>query len=191
MIPTMRCFVALDLNTALVERLRQAQGRLRDAIPQGLTVRWVSPTAMHLTLRYLGDDVDVGVTPALERALHRIGERRPAFGLHLRGLGAYPTPTEARVVWAGLAPCRDLVDLGFPPDRPTLSAHVTLGRVHAPSQGADLTAAIDQAGPKDFGPLRVDSLALYRSTNTHQGPRYEVLTRAQLQRQDPGRERPA
>ena len=202
MIPTMRCFVALDLSAELVERLRDAQGRLRDAIPEGPSMGWVSPTAMHLTLRYLGDDVDVGITPALERTLRRLGARRPAFSLHLRGVGAYPAPTTARVIWAGLDPTpalfelwddlqADLDEIGFPPDRPTLTPHVTLGRVRTPHQGADLTGPLGEVGGQDFGPLSVESLALYRSTPTPTGPRDEVLARAQLQRHDAGRERSA
>ena len=202
MIPTMRCFVALDLSVELVGRLRHAQGRLRNALPEGSSMRWVSPASMHLTLRYLGGDVDVGVTPELERTLRRVGARRPAFGLRLHGLGAYPTPATAKVIWAGIDPApalfelwddlqADLDGIGFPPDRPALSPHVTLGRVRTPREGADLTGPLDAVGGQDFGHLNVDSLALYRSTPTPTGPRYEVLSRAQLQRHDPGRERPA
>lgn len=193
---TMRCFVALDLATEVVGSLRDAQTELREAFADEPRVQWVSPAAMHLTLKFLGDRVDAGVAPALVDALAAATRRRPAFDLSVRGIGAFPEPGAARVLWAGLqAPAelaalresieQRLEDIGFPRGQREFSPHVTVGRVRNQQATPDLSKALQGLKDREFGDSPVDSVVLYRSTLTPKGPRYEALARAQLKRFNP------
>ena len=196
MIQTMRCFVAVDLAAAVVDGLRGVQGEISQKLAGDPQIKWVSPAAMHMTLKFLGDKVDVGVTPAVKDALVRASQTVPSFSLHVRGVGASPTPDAARVVWAELQASADLEDLwqaveggleeiGFRPHNRLLSPHVTLGRVRDHLAKPDLSAALHPLADRDFGTTPVNSVVLYRSTLTHNGPRYEALARAQLDRPNP------
>ncbi len=108
----------------------------------------------------------------------------------MRGLGAFPTPTRPRVIWAGvdegaaqaatLARRVDeaLVALGFAPEPRAFAAHVTLGRVRAPRANPRLAEALAASGT--FGRQRVDRLVLMRSQLSPRGARYTELAAAPL-----------
>lgn len=110
-----------------------------------------------------------------------------SFDLALRGLGAFPSPTRPRVIWAGVARggaelaalatgVEDaLARLGFAREERPFSAHVTLGRVREPRRGPTLAAALGAAAGRELGGFRVERLALMRSDLSPRGARYSVL----------------
>ena len=151
---------------------------------------WTAADNLHVTLKFLGN-VD-------ESRIHEIGAALrsavtvPAFEVGIRGLGAFPTATRARVLWAGApgsAPFtrlagevdRALEALGFPPEGRPFTAHVTLGRVRAPRSNDSLAAALESSATKDFGTIRVDRVSLMRSDLSPRGARYTELGTAPLQ----------
>ncbi|MBV9110135.1 MAG: RNA 2',3'-cyclic phosphodiesterase, partial [Gemmatimonadetes bacterium] len=143
--------------------------------------RAVVPANWHLTLRFLGD-TDEDRHRALADGLRRI-RPKPAFAVSLAGLGAFPRPARATVLWIGVgdgvAELRALaadveaaaVAAGFAPEPKPYSPHLTLSRVNPP---ADLRRAID--GAKPFGGrMTVDSFVLFRSQLGGGPPRYERM----------------
>jgi RNA 2',3'-cyclic 3'-phosphodiesterase len=127
------------------------------------------PENWHLTLRYLGDTDEV-VKDRLLAGLDQ-AELGPPFSVELSGLGAFPNPRRATVLWAGvsrggdrLAELASIIDeeaeaVGFvPEDRPYVP-HLTLSRLR-PDE--DLTSLIDGLV---LPPIRfeVSSVGLYRS----------------------------
>jgi 2'-5' RNA ligase len=171
--------VPADVRAALateIERLSaQAHG-----------VGWVAPENLHLTLKFLG-----GVEPArLERvsaALQTAARDASPFEMALRGLGAFPSPTRPRVIWAGVHGGNDalatlaarvdaaLSGLDFPREDRPFSAHVTLGRVREPTRDPALTAALAAGVTRDFGRFPVARMALMRSDLSPRGARYTAL----------------
>jgi 2'-5' RNA ligase len=104
----------------------------------------------------------------------------------LCGLGAFPTPTRPRVIWAGTAPApafvalaegvdRALAALGFPPETRGFTAHVTLGRVRVPRHEPALADALEAAAARPFGTLPVARVSLMRSELSPRGARYTEL----------------
>jgi 2'-5' RNA ligase len=98
--------------------------------------------AYHLTLQFLGATRDEDVVP-LCRALAEAARGSGPIAVRYPGLGAFPEPRRARVVFAtvvgepvgrleGLARevGRVLLPLGYPPEGRAWKPHVTLGRVH-------------------------------------------------------------
>jgi len=148
-------------------------------------VSWVAVPNLHLTLKFLG-----GVEPdrleAVAAALADVAPARPAFELVMRGLGAFPSPTRPRVVWAGVRDGAEVVQLasaveealaglGFPPEGRPFSSHVTLGRVREPQRDPALTAGLAEGAGREFGAFRVDQVALMRSDLSPRGARYTAL----------------
>lgn len=169
-----RCFVAVPIGNDLRASLRSAVEMWRSR-PDLANLRWTDPDAWHLTLAFLGD-VDPSRVPHLRAALaHAVMHHEP---MHLvtGGLGAFPSPSRARVAWYGvadadhrLARLADSIADAFALDRPDpFRPHITLARARrAP---VDLWGWLASASAPG-GSIRVDRIELMRSAQS----RYESL----------------
>jgi 2'-5' RNA ligase len=185
-----RCFVAIDVSPGVRAALADAQGGLRAAAP-GADVRWVDPAQLHLTLQFLGQVPDPQVVEIAAR-LATVAAGTPAIDLAAAGLGAFPTPRRARVVWAGVTVgvaelaelAKDigtaLAPLGFPPEERPFRAHTTLGRVRSPRGLGRLASALERAASLQFGSWTARELVLYQSRLRPTGALYEAVARAAL-----------
>ncbi len=112
-----------------------------------------------------------------------------AFDLEVRDLGAFPSATRPRVLWAGigagatqtaaLAVRLDaaLGPLGFASESRPFSAHLTLARVRVPRPNPPLAAALHGGV---LGRQHVDHAWLMRSELSPRGARYTELARLPL-----------
>jgi len=154
---------------------------IREAAPGGLPGRIVPPANWHLSLRFLGD-VDGPERDRLLAGLHAGGLGDP-FTVRWGGLGAFPKPGRATVLWVGTdRGAGDLgrlagevedaaVAAGFPPEDRPFRDHLTLSRIR-PQR--DVASLIESAGL--FGlVMPVDRVVLYRSHLGRGGARYEEI----------------
>lgn len=166
-----------EVRRALSDHLRAELGR------QGVPGRAPRPESWHLTLRFLGD-----VTASQhETMVNGWRRRRPGepFQVTFGGLGAFPTPVRASVLWIGLTDQSDglsrlahlaeetAVEAGFAPERRGFHPHLTLSRLRPPQ---DLRRAIEKFTPLSLA-MNVEQVVLYRSHLGSQGARYEALER--------------
>jgi 2'-5' RNA ligase len=154
-------------------------------------VAWVAPDNLHVTLKFLGQTPAERLEPIAD-ALAAVAARHSAFDLDVLGLGAFPTLTRARVIWAGLAAGAPrlaglaadveeaLVPLGFAPEGRPFAAHITLGRVREPRRDDRLAAALGARASRAFGRIRVEDLILMRSDLSPRGARYTPLGTSRL-----------
>src|SRR5262245_64053734 len=97
----MRCFVAIPLPDEVKAKVANMEADVRRRCGDA-DVRWTAPGSLHVTLKFLGSVAAErlgGIRLALDRAVG--GIRRPV--LSLAGLGAFPQPRRARVLWLGVA----------------------------------------------------------------------------------------
>ncbi len=160
-------FLAVDLDDdarhALATRLTDAFADLR--IPGSV----VPARNWHLTLRYFGV-----IAPAtLELAIYHLSQAwlGRGFRLQLDGLGAFPRPTSAAVLWVGtgegteeLVELRQTIDdaleqIGWAPDDRGFEPHLTLSRLRPPR---DVWPWLE-ADPELDVRLRVGAVTLFRS----------------------------
>jgi 2'-5' RNA ligase len=94
-----RLFVAIVPPPAALAELAAAVSPLRLARPE---LRWNGPADWHLTLAFLGEVAD-RVLPDLSVRLERAARRHPVTELAVHGAGAFPRPSRASVLWAGIA----------------------------------------------------------------------------------------
>src|SRR5690606_37121122 len=91
--------------------------------------------------------------------------------LRLQGLGAFPRPEEARVLWMGVQENQEFLSLqaelgeslaaaGFPQDAREYHPHLTLARFRNTISAADL---VGLGGRKHFGDYPVKELILFES----------------------------
>lgn len=176
----MRLFFAIELPPELKARLGSCQESLK---PRAGQLRWSRPEDLHLTLAFLGE-CPPACLPQLGKLAAGVGAGQPAFGLRSAGLGGFPAPWVARVLWLGLEDSPPLAALdealrlalsaaGFAFDPKPLSPHLTLARCPHP---LDIQS---WPGP-DPAEFAVDGFALFESQSAPGGARYQVLERFRL-----------
>jgi 2'-5' RNA ligase len=180
-----RAFVAILLTEQIRERLAAEAERLQ---PLARDIAWVARDNLHLTLKFLGG-VEAGRLDRVAIVLAEAAAGLAAFDLEVRDLGAFPSATRPRVLWAGigagatqaaaLAVRLDtaLGPLGFASESRPFSAHVTLARVRVPRPNPPLAAALHGGM---LGRQHVDHASFMRSELWPGGARYSELARLPL-----------
>lgn len=184
--PGIRTFVAIPLP----EEVRASLAELRSALPPAPPgLRWGRVEQAHLTLVFLGDLDETAVASACRAVREAAGAARP-FAADLSGLGAFPRPDRARVVWvgwgAGAAEATALqavvaralaAAMGDRGDDRPFAPHVTVARTGEPLDlRAHLAAGRGWRGP----PWRVDAIDVLASDLRPSGAVHRVLMRCPL-----------
>ncbi len=176
--PRLRLFVAVSLPVEVRAWVTGVIEILRDSYPGA---RWVDPINIHITLRFIGwiDEAKLPVAKEITKAVaatHQPAEIGPS------GLGAFPRPSRARVIWLGLydpaalleSAARDLdasfESLGVAAENRAFTPHLTLARLKTPAR-VDLDVEL----PRVPAPFLVEQIDLYRSHMSPNGARYEKL----------------
>ncbi len=179
----MRAFIAIDIPEEATAAIAAVQAQLRSI---GVAAGWSRPAGLHLTLKFLGEvpaDRATEIVQALTLALG--GMER--FRLCLAGVGAFPNPASARVVWLGIAGDtgrlvalqaaveRVMVGLGLARDDRPYVPHLTLGRIRR-IRNRDAWLK-ELAGLKDFKlpGFDVTAISLIRSELLPTGAVYHEL----------------
>lgn len=176
----MRTFIAVDVSTGAIARL---QNEIMSAAGWNQKdVKPVEPQNFHFTLIFLGEKSDGDIARIKDKMAEVLFE---PFKLTYTGVGAFPKPAAARIVWIGVdqeggqklvALAGDVVakmaELGFSADRP-FSSHMTILRAKGrPVQIADITAKYQG---RTFGSDLIDMVHLKKSDLTHSGPVYSNI----------------
>ncbi|MBN1245969.1 RNA 2',3'-cyclic phosphodiesterase [Candidatus Bathyarchaeota archaeon] len=179
---SIRSFLAFDIeNDTVLNRLATAQKLL---LQTGADVKLVEPQNIHVTVRFLGN-----ITPATAEKIFEEMKKTQftQFNVQIKGLGAFPNPSYARVVWAGITEGADqlksvfsqleprLRSLGFTPDSKGFSPHLTIARVRSSKNKAQLAEFITENSNYDFGAINAKCLRLKKSYLTPRGPVYSTL----------------
>jgi len=175
-----RLFVAAALTTEARHALAATLAGV--AIPG----RRVDPANWHLTLRFIGEVGSVE-TDRLSGALDQadLGGR---FGVQWAGLGAFPRPTKATVLWIGLREgSTELTSLASRVETAVLAAgvaaedrpfrpHLTLSRIRPPQ---DVSPLVEAAAPTAVR-MSVEQVLLMESHLGRGGARYSLVESFEL-----------
>jgi 2'-5' RNA ligase len=192
----MRLFVAIDIDSAIRERITRFVEDIRGLAP---AARWVSAESMHLTLKFLGEQPPQKAEE-IKRILTEVHGALSAISF--AGTGFFPNPRSPRVFWVGikadpslavLAGTIDkvLVPLGVPGEERAFSPHLTLARggdtrhprggsgnprtlpTDKPNRGfSQLQTKLANLPPPDFGTMTATEFVLYESKLSSSGAHY-------------------
>lgn len=179
-----RAFIAVRF-----EPMPELRRVLRSLAEMGRPVRDVDPAALHITLRFLGD-IDEGMLPDLASAMSGGTEEHERFVVRMTGIGVFPDRRRPRIVWVGLADDRPLAAmvsaldrqlerLGYETERRPWRAHATLARIRGRPPSA-FSSLLEEHRSREFGSLKVEQINLMQSELRPTGPRYSVLSTAEL-----------
>ena len=179
---SIRSFLAFDIgNDTVLNRLTAAQKLI---VQTGADVKLVEPQNIHITIRFLGN-----ITPSTVEKIH--GEMKQIqftpFNVQIKGVGAFPNPNYARVVWSGITEGSEqlknvftqleprLQRLGFTPALKGFSPHLTIARVRSGRNKPQLSKFIKENTNHEFGTVNARCLRLKKSDLTPRGPVYSTL----------------
>ena len=177
----MRAFIAADVSSDTIVKLQKeiistAGWNLKDVKP-------VESHNFHFTLIFLGEireDNDGNINKIKEMMQKELSFE--PFTITYTGIGAFPNPAYARVIWVGVDPdgaqkltilanevVSTMSQLGFKADKP-FSAHMTLFRARGrPISASNIST---QYHGRTFGSDRIDKVHLKKSALTSSGPIY-------------------
>ena len=193
MMTPLRAFIAIEIPPSIQQAIHANTADLRRALGPNW-VKWVPAQNLHLTLKFLGDISSANV-PLLSDMLTTEATRLAPFPLRVSGLGSFPNPKRARVIWLGLhAPAAltalvrgieaACVRLGYEAEERPFSPHLTIGRVKQPipaeAQSA-VASALERTQIGDLGVATVDALHLFKSDLKPSGAVYTKIFSAPLQ----------
>jgi 2'-5' RNA ligase len=179
--------VAVPLPESVRASILAAQGELGRALPG---VKWSRKIEnLHVTIKFLGP-VEEAKLESFGAALAESLAALPSFGIEVRGMGAFPSPRKANVLWAGVSEGGDRLGavaaiveetaarlgIGERETRP-FRAHVTVGRS---KQGVDARAALAPLETRAFGTASVDEALVFESQLGGDGSTYVLRHRAAL-----------
>ncbi|MGH2529074.1 MAG: RNA 2',3'-cyclic phosphodiesterase, partial [Actinomycetota bacterium] len=150
----------------------------RDRYPRA---KWVPKQNQHVTLKFLGSTWP-RLVEWVTRTVEGVAGASVSFESRVTGLGAFPTPRRARVLWAGLddpegrmgsvaAALDEALAKEFEPEKRAFTAHLTVARFAPPVPLEDDLSATELR--TDAFPI--DRLVLYRSHLQRPAPVYESL----------------
>ncbi len=182
-----RLFIATPISSEVEKELARIISVLKNA---GGPVKWVEPSNIHLTLKFLGD-TDEKLIPQLKKIIDDIATTYKTVPTTLNTLGAFPNLSRPRVYWIDLrggdaelgkiAAALDnaIHELGFEKENRPFRSHLTLGRVKFPKNLQRQNEAV-----KNIRVIPVhqvfDRIILFKSTLTPRGSIYENLHEAKI-----------
>ncbi len=140
--------------------------------------------ALHLTLKFWGEVQDERLAEIVTALKGATSTREIA--LRIRGIGTFPNPRHARVIWAGVEAGAELAALaaaiearmallGFAREERAYAPHVTLARMQSREPLPKLMSAAARFAQYDFGAMAAREFQLFRSTLKPSGAEYRVL----------------
>ncbi|HZU12612.1 MAG TPA: RNA 2',3'-cyclic phosphodiesterase [Chloroflexota bacterium] len=187
---SVRTFIAVPIPRSVQDEL----GRVQDNfVGHASVLKWVNPDLLHITLRFLGATPAERLQAVRTAVCNAAAELAP-FTLRLSGLGAFPSISRPRVVWAGLAGGAGLLELehlydlvergleahGFAAEERAFSPHITLARTRdtmTRDDRAGLAATLDnvKARTRLEQTFDVDRVHVMRSDPRPAGPVYTPI----------------
>ena len=185
---SIRTFIALELPPAVISLLHKVQ---QDLKRMNIRARWVRPENIHITLNFLGD-INPGDIDKIGVAMTAAAIEFPPVTLTVRGIGVFPGIKRPRVIWVGLGgDIRSLLSLqsrleqelagaGFPKDKRSFKAHLTLGRIKQSAGPAVIRQMISEYATLSSDEFSCNQVILFKSDLKPSGAVYSKLKQIRI-----------
>lgn len=169
----LRSFIAIPLPNNLQQQIAWLQQRLCQSVPE---LKPVKLENLHLTLHFLGEQTQDQLAKIASSMLS-IGRKKKNFNASVEGLGFFPNQRRARILWLGIQPESELIELydrlseelkplGLNLDMRPFRPHLTIGRFKRPPRQ---TATLCPFLSHSCGSLTIDKMILFSSKLTTGG----------------------
>lgn len=188
----MRVFIAIEIDKVIKNDLAALQKDMigKVDIKKG-DAKWVDPEDMHLTLKFLGEIKDQQLVEVC-KITEQVAASHECFDIEIGGVGSFGGQS-ARVIWVGagqdnenLLKLQDdletqLAFAGWPEENRKFEGHLTLCRIKNFNAGIKLAQLAKEYKNYSLDVVQVDSVCIFQSELTPQGPVYTLLGKYNLQ----------
>lgn len=184
---TIRTFIAIKIlpENELKSFITKAKSTFDDE-----RIKWVDESALHLTLRFLGETTKSQVQE-ITRSLERIANQTKRFSIKLKGSGYFKNRQMPKVIFVNIDNAEylnslaesidaEIVKAGFVTERRVFKPHLTLGRIKFLQNTDRFKMFIDDWREKEFQTVQVDEIIFYQSILNSDGPVYKPLGKFEL-----------
>ena len=184
----MRLFIAMNFPAPLRRSIAAIGADLKRS---GVPARWVDPSGVHLTLKFLGEIPGARIDD-VSSAMDEVAIGSEPIMLRFEGVGAFPSPRRPGVIWVGIeagprlrllhdALDRRMAEFGVTRETRPFRPHVTLGRVDRDSGPGEFREFEKQVRSlrldREIGISQID---LMESRPRADGPEYHRVHAARL-----------
>jgi len=185
----MRLFIAIEIPEEIKKEMVRVQEQLRKA---NVDASWPRAEGMHLTLKFLGEVPEMKITEIV-RGLQTSAEGIGRFRLEVKGVGMFPNPQRARVVWIGLSGDAGklaklqggvedaMARIGLAREERKFTAHLTLGRIKYIRSRDQWLAVLAEVMDISLPGFEATSVSLMKSELKPAGAVYTEMGRVELQ----------
>lgn len=185
----MRLFIAIEIPDDIKKEMAEVQRRLKGA---GVDASWIRPEGIHLTLKFMGE-VPESRAPEIMNSLTNVAGGTGAFRIDVAGVGTFPNPKNARVVWIGVSveterlaklqiSVEDAMDgLGFEREARAFTPHLTLGRIKYIHSRDRWLKSLEGVKDIRLPSFEVKAVSLMKSELKPAGAEYLEMGRVELQ----------
>lgn len=176
-----RAFLAIDLDDDLKPKINRV---IKEFKQTDARIKYVELMNLHLTLKFFGE-IDTDGLELLEEKIANVLSEFEPFNIRIGGCGAFPNDNHIKVIWVGIEDDEtirklhdkldvEFVKLGLDKDK-KFSTHLTIGRMKSAKNKDKVKSVIEEFGDVEIGEMKVERIALKKSTLTPSGPIYEDL----------------
>lgn len=176
-----RIFIALKITAD--EELKRVYNELKRKLSAD-KIKWVPLENVHLTLKFIGEIPEENV----QKMLLHLNPKLAANEIYLNfsGIGIFGSRYNPKVIWLGMQPNRDLLELqqqlqnqleelGFVPDRQNFVPHITLARINQLSDKNYFNEIIANYKQINCQSQTTDGYYVVESKLLPTGPQYSYL----------------
>jgi 2'-5' RNA ligase len=158
---------------------------LNDLVVSRADIKVVKPGLLHVTLKFLGQTEDAAV-PEIEARIAKACSGIAPFSIRLKGMGAFPSLSNIRVVWVGIengdplemiarALEASVAELGFREEKRGFKPHLTVARARSGKNMRNVQDILKASAASEFGEYLIDRINLKKSVLSPQGPAYSIV----------------
>jgi len=183
----MRLFFAVEIPADVRVRIYDSLALVRKQSPQ---IRWIPPDNLHITLKFLGEVPEKGVSEVIKCAENCIAKMKPgAFEISFARLGAFPNAKHPRVIWCGVDGNHETLSsiavvleselemLGFEKEKRPYRAHLTVGKISPVKREVDFDRYIHDYEKTVFAGISVNMISLMQSVLNQHGAVHSLAGR--------------
>ena len=187
----MRTFIAIEIPEEIKAEMARVQEQLKCS--SDVDAGWTRPEGIHLTLKFLGEVPEAKVSEMMN-ALAGVAVGVDMFRLDIAGVGTFPNPGNARVVWIGVegetdrllklqAAVEDGMDsLGFERENRKFTPHLTLARIKFIRSRKAWLSALDSVKDVRLPSIEVNAISLMKSELKPSGAVYTEIGKIELKK---------
>ncbi len=178
-----RAFIAISIPSSVQNIVENIQDRFKEI---RAPIRWVKPSNLHLTLKFLGNVTQEQIEGA-KNCLKEVGQGVSFFTLKTSEIGGFPNLNYPKVLWLGFSnpdgQLHKLVEkiefqlqkIGFKQESRKFTPHLTIGRVKSLKGKKDFIRILHEEKNVSCNDICVTCFKLIKSDLKPSGPEYSVL----------------